>query len=85
MPANCVSPGSNFIRPLVRLEMVGMEAPAKVLRAMEALAQRFVQRPELCSDDAANKVERASFALTEYLEGVLKGKAASVGRLVSSV
>ncbi|MDO8450120.1 MAG: Hpt domain-containing protein [Rhodoferax sp.] len=59
------------------LEMVGMAAPAKVLRAMEALAQRFVQRPELCSDDAANKVERASFALTEYLEGVLKGKVAS--------
>ncbi len=59
------------------LEMVGMAAPAKVLRAMEALAQKFVQRPELCSDDAANKVERASFALTEYLEGVLKGKNAS--------
>lgn len=59
------------------LEMVGLAAPAKVLRAMEALAQRFVQRPELCSDDAANKVERASFALTEYLEGVLKGKGAS--------
>jgi len=59
------------------LEMVGMGAPAKVLRAMEALAQKFVQRPELCSDDAANKVERASFALTEYLEGVLKGKDAS--------
>jgi len=59
------------------LEMVGMPAPAKVLRAMEALAQRFVQRPELCSDEAANKVERASFALTEYLEGVLKGKSAS--------
>ena len=59
------------------LEMVGMAEPAKVLRAMEVLAQRFVQRPELCSDDAANKVERASFALTEYLEGVLKGKNAS--------
>ncbi len=59
------------------LEMVGMGAPAKVLRAMEALAQKFVQRPELCSDDAAAKVERASFALTEYLEGVLKGKSAS--------
>src|SRR5450830_1837278 len=59
------------------LEMVGMVEPAKVLRAMEALAQRFVQRPELCSDDAANKVEHASFALTEYLEGVLKGKNAS--------
>jgi chemosensory pili system protein ChpA (sensor histidine kinase/response regulator) len=59
------------------LEMVGLGAPAKVLRVMEALAQKFVQRPELCSDDAANKVERASFALTEFLEGVLKGKTAS--------
>ncbi len=59
------------------LEMVGMAAPAKVLRAMEALAQKFVQRPELCSGDAAAKVERASFALVEYLEGVLKGKEAS--------
>ncbi len=59
------------------LEMVGLAVPAKILRAMEALAQRFVQSPELCSDDAANKMERASFALTEYLEGVLKGKSAS--------
>ena len=59
------------------LEMVGLGAPAKVLRAMEALAQKFVQRPELCSDDAAARVERASFALTEYLEGVLKGRQAS--------
>ena len=59
------------------LEMVGLSEPAKVLRAMEALAQKFVQRPELCSDDAAVKVERAAFALTEYLEGVLKGRKAS--------
>ena len=59
------------------LEMVGLRVPAKILRTMEALAQKFVQRPELCSEDAANKVERASFALTEYLEGVLKGKQAS--------
>lgn len=59
------------------LEMVGLVAPAKILRAMESLAQKFVQRPELCSDEAANCMERASFALTEYLEGVLKGKTAS--------
>ncbi len=59
------------------LEMVGMAMPAKVLRAMEALAQRFVQRPETCSEEAANKMERASSALTEYLEAVLKGKEAS--------
>ncbi len=59
------------------LEMVGLTAPAKVLRAMEALAQKFVQHPEQCSEDATLKVERASFALMEYLEGVLKGKKAS--------
>ena len=59
------------------LEMVGLVAPAKILRSMESLAQKFVQRPELCSDEAANCMERASFALTEYLDGVLKGKSAS--------
>jgi len=59
------------------LEMVGMVAPARILRGMEALAQKFVQRPELCSEDAATRLERASYALTEYLEGVLKGKNAS--------
>ena len=59
------------------LEMVGLPEPAKVLRAMEALAQKFVERPESCSEDAAAKVERASFALIEYLESVLRGKSAS--------
>ncbi len=59
------------------LEMVGFSIPAKVMRVMESLAQKFVQRPELCSDDATTKMERASFALAEYLEGVLKGKSAS--------
>ena len=59
------------------LEMVGFSVPAKVMRVMESLAQKFVQRPELCSDDATTKMERASFALAEYLEGVLKGKTAS--------
>ena len=59
------------------LEMVGLPEPAKVLRAMEALAQKFVQRPEFCSEEAETKVERASFALIEYLEAVLRGKTAS--------
>jgi chemosensory pili system protein ChpA (sensor histidine kinase/response regulator) len=59
------------------LEMVGLPEPAKVLRSMEALAQKFVERPESCSEDAATKVERASFALIEYLESVLRGKPAS--------
>ena len=56
------------------LEMVGMVAPAKLLRAMEALAQRFVEDPAFCSDDAATKMERASFALIEFLRTALKGQ-----------
>lgn len=56
------------------LEMVGLLAPAQVLRGMEAAVQRFVQRPQVCNDEAAGKVERASFALVEYLEAVLNNK-----------
>ena len=59
------------------LEMVGMASPALVLRAMESAVQKFVQRPESCSDDAAAVIERASFALIEYLETVLAGKSVS--------
>ena len=56
------------------LEMVGMGAPAHMLRSMEAAVQKFVERPELCSEAASAKLERAGFALTEYLEGLLLGK-----------
>jgi chemosensory pili system protein ChpA (sensor histidine kinase/response regulator) len=56
------------------LEMVGLGAPAQVLRGMEAAVQRFVQRPTTCNEEAASKVERASFALVEYLEAVLNNK-----------
>eukprot|EP01036_Dinobryon_divergens_P008271 gene8271-11044_t len=56
------------------LEMVGLAGPALVLRAMEAAVQKFVQQPEQCSQDAAAKIESASFALTEYLEAVLADK-----------
>ncbi|SDN07975.1 Hpt domain-containing protein [Polaromonas sp. JS666] len=56
------------------LEMVGLAGPALVLRAMEAAVQKFVQQPEQCNQEAAGKIERASFALTEYLEGVLADK-----------
>ena len=56
------------------LEVVGLAEPAMVLRAMEAAVQKFVQEPALCSQDAVAKIEYASFALTEYLEGVLADK-----------
>ena len=44
---------------------------------MEGATQKFVEQPELCTDTAASKVERAGFALTEYLEAVLQGKPVS--------
>ena len=59
------------------LEMVGLAEPALLLRAMEAAVQRFLQQPEHCNQDAAAKIERASFALTEYLNGVLANKSIS--------
>ncbi len=59
------------------LEMVGQVAPAKMLRAMESLVQKFVQQPEFCSEVAVALVERSSFALTQFLDGVLRGKSAS--------
>jgi len=56
------------------LEMVGLVSPAQVLRAMEAAVQRFVQKPETCTSAASQVVERAGFALIEYLEAVLNNK-----------
>ncbi len=59
------------------LEMVGLPAPAHMLRAMESAVQKFVERPELCIEPSASKVERAGFALTDYLAGLLQGKPVS--------
>ena len=59
------------------LEMVGLTSPALLLRVMESAAQKFVQYPELCTQDAVAKIEYASFALTEYLECVLADKPVS--------
>jgi len=56
------------------LEVIGLAEPAMVVRAMEAAVQKFLQHPELCRQEAISKIEYASFALTEYLEGVLADK-----------
>src|ERR671929_1524727 len=34
------------------LEMVSLPAPAHILRGMEAAAQKFIERPELCTEAA---------------------------------
>ena len=59
------------------LEMVGMTPPSLVLQSMEAVAARFIENPSLCTEDAVGKMERASFALVDYLESVLAGKPVS--------
>jgi chemosensory pili system protein ChpA (sensor histidine kinase/response regulator) len=59
------------------LEMVGFVGPAVILRSMETAVQKFVTRPELCTEEAAIKIERAGFGLTGYLETVLAGKSQS--------
>ncbi|MBI1624002.1 Hpt domain-containing protein [Comamonas suwonensis] len=59
------------------LEMVGVTAPAQVMRSMEAVVNRFVQRPEYCTQEAANTLERTHFALMEFLEAVLAGQQVS--------
>ncbi len=65
------------------LEMVGFTSPASMLRGMEGAVQKFVAKPELCTEAAAVKVERASFALLGYLEALLVGKSPSAVELFS--
>jgi chemosensory pili system protein ChpA (sensor histidine kinase/response regulator) len=65
------------------LEMVGFASPAALLRGMEGAVQKFVAKPDLCTDAAAVKVERASFALLGYLEALLVGKKPSAVELFS--
>ena len=55
------------------LEMVDLVAPAQMLRGMEAAVQQFVQHPERCNEGSAAVLERASFALIEYLNLILGG------------
>ena len=66
--------GQQLHQTMGALEMVGLLAPAQVVRAMEAAVRRCVQKPKLCTEEAANRIERASFALIEYLSAVLNNK-----------
>ena len=54
------------------LEMVGLAAAARVLRAMEAAVERFIAKPETCTPEAARRLAGAGFALTEHLQRLLR-------------
>ncbi len=59
------------------LQMVGHATPALVLGAMEFAVQSFVQEPQRCNDAAAQKLDRAGFAVTDFLQALLAGKSVS--------
>lgn len=56
------------------LELVGLPAAATVLRACEAAVQRFVAKPHKLTSQVVDDLEKASFALLDYLQRMLVGK-----------
>ena len=56
------------------LELAGLSAGATLLRASEAVVQKFVNRPQAITEDAVRDVEKGSFALLDYIGRKLAGK-----------
>lgn len=57
--------------------MVGLDPAGVMVRAMETVAQKLVMQPSLCTDETVGILERATFAIGEYLDASLAGKAVS--------
>jgi len=56
------------------LELAGLPAGATLLRASEAVVQKFINRPQALTESAVLTVERGSFALLDYISRRLNGK-----------
>jgi chemosensory pili system protein ChpA (sensor histidine kinase/response regulator) len=59
------------------LELAGLSAGATLLRASEAVVQKFVNRPQSITEEAVRDVEKGSFALLDYIGRKLAGKPVS--------
>lgn len=59
------------------LQMVGHSSPALVLGAIEFAVQGFIAEPQRCTEAAVQKIERAGFAVTDFLNALLAGKTVS--------
>lgn len=59
------------------LQMVGHTAPALVLGAMEFAVQSFATEPLRCTDAAVQKIDRAGFAIADFLNAMIAGKVVS--------
>jgi chemosensory pili system protein ChpA (sensor histidine kinase/response regulator) len=55
------------------LELVGLSAAATLLRASEAAVQRYVAKPGKLTSLVVDDIEKASFALLDYLSRMLAG------------
>ncbi len=60
------------------LELAGLPAGAMLLRASEALVQRYVTRPQSINEEGVRAIESASFALLDLIRRRLAGKTVSV-------
>ncbi|MFO1273520.1 MAG: hybrid sensor histidine kinase/response regulator, partial [Rubrivivax sp.] len=56
------------------LEMIGLPGPARVLRASEAVVQRFIAKPKSVNRAAIEAIESTSFGVLDYLSRKLAGK-----------
>ncbi|MDN8613229.1 hybrid sensor histidine kinase/response regulator [Variovorax ginsengisoli] len=59
------------------LQMVGHTAPALVLGAMEFAVQSFASEPLRCNEAAVQKIDRAGFAVADFLNAMIAGKVVS--------
>src|SRR5436305_3693139 len=59
------------------LELVGLPACALLLRSSESLIQKATARPQMLTPAVVAHIERASFALLDYLGRLLAGKPVS--------
>ncbi len=76
-PAVLRTARQQFHQGVGALELVGLPAAATVLRASEAAVLRSTSKGRRLSADVVDDIERASFALLDYLARVLAGKPVS--------
>ncbi|QTN24185.1 Hpt domain-containing protein [Rhizobacter sp. AJA081-3] len=73
-PAVLRSARSQLHQGVGALELVGLPEAALVLRSSEALVQKFVAKPHKLTASIVEDIEKASFALLDYLARRLAGK-----------
>ncbi len=76
-PTHLVQAGALLHQCTGALAMIEQPAAAHMLGAMEAATRRFAGQPETCTDEALTRIERASFAINDFLDAVLAGKPVS--------